>query len=98
MFTRTSQASLEVDTGEGPTTMSSSSSSNGATPRRLTGKVALVTASTAGIGLGISRRLGREGAKVVVSSRKQQSVDETVAALRAEGVEAAGIACHVGDR
>ncbi|PRW59949.1 tropinone reductase-like 3 [Chlorella sorokiniana] len=65
--------------------------------RRLEGKVAIVTASTAGIGLGIVRRLAAEGARVVVSSRKQQSVDETVAQLRAEGHSVAGTACHVGD-
>lgn len=65
--------------------------------RRLEGKVAIVTASTAGIGLGIVRRLASEGARVVVSSRKQQNVEETVQQLRAEGLQVAGIACHVGD-
>lgn len=40
-------------------------------PRRLVGKVAVVTASTQGIGLAIVERLGLEGASVVVSSRKQ---------------------------
>jgi dehydrogenase/reductase SDR family protein 4 len=39
--------------------------------RRLEGKVAVVTASTQGIGLAIAERLGLEGAAVVVSSRKQ---------------------------
>ena len=38
---------------------------------RLEGKVAIVTASTAGIGLAIAERLCSEGAKVVISSRKQ---------------------------
>lgn len=66
--------------------------------RRLEGKVAVVTASTAGIGLGIVRRLASEGARVVVSSRKQQSVEETVQELRGEGLQVAGIACHVGDK
>jgi hypothetical protein len=37
-----------------------------------------------------------QGAKVVVSSRKQQKVDETVEQLRAEGYDVAGTACHVG--
>lgn len=64
--------------------------------QRLRDKVALVTAATAGIGLGIARRLGQEGARVYLCSRKQASVDETVAALRAEGIEASGCACHVG--
>eukprot|EP00887_Chlorella_sp_A99_P006257 scaffold3.g6257.t1 len=65
--------------------------------RRLEGRVALVTASTAGIGLGIARRLAQEGARVVISSRRQQNVDEAAAALRAEGLDVAGTACHVGD-
>lgn len=38
-----------------------------------------------------------QGARVVVSSRKQQNVEETVQQLRAEGLQVAGIACHVGD-
>eukprot|EP00898_Chlorokybus_atmophyticus_P000299 jgi/Chlat1/126/Chrsp1S03225 len=63
--------------------------------RRMEGRVAVVTASTAGIGLAISRRLGQEGAKVVVSSRKQAAVDETVTLLRKEGIEVTGEVCHV---
>jgi enoyl-[acyl-carrier-protein] reductase (NADH) len=39
--------------------------------KRFEGKVAIVTASTQGIGFGIAERLGLEGASVVVSSRKQ---------------------------
>jgi len=66
--------------------------------RRLSSQVAIVTASTAGIGLGIARRLAEEGASVVISSRRQSNVDETVKTLRAEGFEVAGTACHVGDR
>lgn len=39
--------------------------------KRYVGKVAIVTASTQGIGFTIAERLGLEGASVVVSSRKQ---------------------------
>lgn len=39
--------------------------------KRFEGKVAIITASTQGIGFGIAERLGLEGASVVVSSRKQ---------------------------
>lgn len=39
--------------------------------RRFEGKVAIVTASTQGIGFAIAERLGLEGASVVISSRKQ---------------------------
>ncbi len=55
------------------------------------------TEGLAGIGLGIVRRLAREGAHVVVSSRRQQNVDETVAALKAEGLDVVGCVCHVGN-
>lgn len=39
--------------------------------KRFEGKVAIVTASTQGIGFGIAERLGLEGAAVVISSRRQ---------------------------
>ncbi|CAN6471953.1 unnamed protein product [Victoria cruziana] len=68
-----------------------------ALPRRFAGKVAIVTASTQGIGFGIARRLGLEGASVVVSSRKQKNVDEAVAVLRSEGIDVIGVVCHVSN-
>lgn len=64
--------------------------------RRLEGKLVVVTAATAGIGLGIAQRLAQEGAAVMISSRKQANVDETVAALREQGLDVRGVACHVG--
>ncbi|XP_060274926.1 dehydrogenase/reductase SDR family member 4 isoform X1 [Ovis aries] len=62
----------------------------------LENKVALVTASTDGIGFAIARRLAQDGAHVVVSSRKQQNVDRAVAALQGEGLSVSGTVCHVG--
>ncbi|CAL9046475.1 short-chain dehydrogenase/reductase SDRA-like isoform X1 [Musa acuminata AAA Group] len=64
---------------------------------RLEGKVAIVTASTQGIGFAIAQRLGLEGAAVVVSSRKQKNVDEAVEMLRSKGIEAMGVVCHVSN-
>ncbi|XP_020736667.2 dehydrogenase/reductase SDR family member 4 isoform X2 [Odocoileus virginianus] len=62
----------------------------------LANKVALVTASTDGIGFAIARRLAQDGAHVVVSSRKQQNVDQAVATLQGEGLSVTGTMCHVG--
>jgi NAD(P)-dependent dehydrogenase (short-subunit alcohol dehydrogenase family) len=47
-------------------------------------KIALVTGSTAGIGNAIAASLAREGASVIVSGRKQASVDAAVAKIKAE--------------
>ncbi|KAI3419301.1 uncharacterized protein J3R85_013301 [Psidium guajava] len=65
--------------------------------RRFQGKVAIVTASTQGIGFAIAQRLGLEGASVVISSRKQKNVDEAVEKLRAQGIEVLGLVCHVSN-
>ncbi|XP_074592022.1 short-chain dehydrogenase/reductase SDRA-like [Curcuma longa] len=65
--------------------------------RRLEGKVAIVTASTQGIGFAIAERLGLEGASVVISSRKKNNVDEAVEKLRSKGVEVLGAVCHVSN-
>lgn len=65
--------------------------------KRLVGRIAIVTASTDGIGRGIAERLAKEGAKVIVSSRKQKNVDETVKTLRGNGLEVTGLVCHVGN-
>nr|XP_044993220.1 dehydrogenase/reductase SDR family member 4-like [Jaculus jaculus] len=62
----------------------------------LANKVALVTASTEGIGFAIARRLAEDGAYVVISSRKQQNVDRAVATLKGEGLSVTGTVCHVG--
>ncbi|MGA3046163.1 MAG: SDR family NAD(P)-dependent oxidoreductase [Terracidiphilus sp.] len=49
---------------------------------QLTGKVALVTGSTAGIGLAIAKSLAAEGANVYVNGRTQARVDAAIAAIR----------------
>ncbi|MEO0899184.1 MAG: glucose 1-dehydrogenase [Bacteroidota bacterium] len=63
----------------------------------LEGKVAIVTGSSKGIGEAMAHGLAEFGAKVVISSRKQEAVDEVAAKFKSEGLEATGIACHVGD-
>ncbi|XP_072481293.1 dehydrogenase/reductase SDR family member 2, mitochondrial-like [Notamacropus eugenii] len=62
----------------------------------LTDKVALITGSTDGIGFAIAQRLARDGAHVIVSSRKQENVDRAVEKLQGEGLSASGTVCHVG--
>uniref|UniRef100_A0A8C9P8U7 Dehydrogenase/reductase SDR family member 4 n=1 Tax=Spermophilus dauricus TaxID=99837 RepID=A0A8C9P8U7_SPEDA len=63
---------------------------------KLINKVAVVTGSTNGIGFSIARRLAQEGAHVIISSRKQQNVDQAVDTLQREGLSVAGTVCHVG--
>jgi NAD(P)-dependent dehydrogenase (short-subunit alcohol dehydrogenase family) len=52
---------------------------------KLNGKTALVTGSTAGIGLEIARTLAVEGADVIVTGRSQVKLDQAVASIRASG-------------
>ena len=47
------------------------------------------------IGLAIARRLSQDGAKVMISSRKQKNVDAAVQQLRSENLQASGVVCHV---
>jgi len=67
----------------------------------LTGKVAVITGATKGIGLGIAQEMAAQGAKVIVSSRDQALCDQVAAELngqygRGETI-AKGLACDIDD-
>ena len=64
----------------------------------LTGRVAIVTGASRGIGRAIAEQYARAGAKVVLSSRKQDALDEVAELIRHAGGEAIGIAAHNGDK
>jgi dehydrogenase/reductase SDR family member 4 len=63
----------------------------------LAGQVAIVTGASKGIGEAIAHLFAAQGAKVVVSSRNQESVDAVAKNIHEAGGEAIGIAAHVGD-
>jgi NAD(P)-dependent dehydrogenase (short-subunit alcohol dehydrogenase family) len=62
----------------------------------LTGRIAVVTGGTRGLGLAMVRAFASAGAEVVVVSRKPEACQEVVASLRSQGLKAAGCACHMG--
>jgi NAD(P)-dependent dehydrogenase (short-subunit alcohol dehydrogenase family) len=64
----------------------------------LTGKVALVTGATSGIGLGIAEELARAGAQVVISSNEVAACASVAATLRDQGLDVISIVCDVSDR
>uniref|UniRef100_A0A224YMZ1 Dehydrogenase/reductase SDR family member 4 n=1 Tax=Rhipicephalus zambeziensis TaxID=60191 RepID=A0A224YMZ1_9ACAR len=72
------------------------SMSTASSAKKLAGKVAIVTASTEGIGYAIAERLAQDGAKVVVSSRKEDKVNQATSRLTAQGLDVIGAPCHVG--
>src|SRR5262249_52413419 len=63
----------------------------------LSGKVAIVTGASKGIGESIARGLAEFGARVVLSSRKKEAVAEVAARFRSDGLEASAVAAHIGE-
>jgi NAD(P)-dependent dehydrogenase (short-subunit alcohol dehydrogenase family) len=63
----------------------------------LTGRVAVVTGASRGIGEAIARGLAQYGAEVIVSSRRLEGCQAVAAQIVADGGKARAIACHIGD-
>jgi NAD(P)-dependent dehydrogenase (short-subunit alcohol dehydrogenase family) len=63
----------------------------------LTGRVAIVTGGSRGIGLAVARGLAVQGAKVVVASRKAVACEQAVEGIVAGGGDAIAVPTHVGD-
>ncbi|CAB3717383.1 SDR family NAD(P)-dependent oxidoreductase [Trinickia soli] len=65
------------------------------TRRTLSGKVALVTGASSGIGRASAVELARRGAKVVASARRQSELEQLVAEIRQEGFEASAVVADI---
>ncbi len=66
---------------------------------RLEGKRAIVTGASRGIGAAIARAYAKEGATVIISSRKQEGLDAVAAKINAEYPNSiVPMACHIGHR
>lgn len=63
----------------------------------LTGKIALVTGASRGIGESIAKLLAEQGAHVIVSSRKLDDCQLVADAIISDGGSAEALACHVGN-
>jgi NAD(P)-dependent dehydrogenase (short-subunit alcohol dehydrogenase family) len=62
----------------------------------LSGKVALITGGSRGIGRSIAEAYAGRGARVVITARKQEELDQTVAEIKKDGNEITAIASHAG--
>jgi NAD(P)-dependent dehydrogenase (short-subunit alcohol dehydrogenase family) len=63
----------------------------------LSGKTALVTGGSRGLGLQIARALGEAGAKVLLISRKAADLEESAAALQSAGIDASWVAADMSE-
>jgi len=64
----------------------------------LSGRAAIVTGGSRGLGLQIAEALGEMGAKLALTARKQDELDHAVAHLAKQGIEAHAFVCDMGKR
>jgi len=64
----------------------------------LAGRTAIVTGGSRGLGLQIAEALGEMGARLALTARKQDELDEAVAHLKKQGIEARPYVCDLGKR
>src|SRR5436309_2558295 len=64
---------------------------------KLSGKVALVTGGSAGIGLGIAKRFAQEDARVFITGRRQLQLDEAVASIGGDAAAIQGDSSNLAD-
>ena len=64
----------------------------------LDGKTALVTGGSRGLGLQMAEALGEMGARVAITARKKDELDEAVAHLKKSGIDAVSYVCDLGKR
>jgi NAD(P)-dependent dehydrogenase (short-subunit alcohol dehydrogenase family) len=62
----------------------------------LTGRVAVITGASRGIGAAVAQAFAAAGARVVLASRKLEGLEAVAAEIRAAGGEAVAMACHTG--
>ena len=64
---------------------------------RLDNKITLITGASRGIGASIAKLFAQQGSTVIISSRKQSSLDELAKQLKQQDIEVTPMACHIGD-
>jgi gluconate 5-dehydrogenase len=64
----------------------------------LSGRVALITGGSRGLGLQIAEALGEMGAKLAITARKQDELDSAVAHLQKQHIQAISQVCDIGKR
>ena len=66
--------------------------------KELEGKITVITGASRGLGKAIANLFAHEGAKVILSARSKNDIEQNASSLRAEGLDALAFACDVSDQ